>query len=146
MADPFRTDAVNRASTLSYGEATGITQTVRNYAASMGLAILGTILVTVMRNRVTASLISLGVPSGRASAEASGLSQSRGGSGECQLDSALRPARLRLRHPDRALRHGGGYGRGGDRGTVRPASRGAAGRRRSRDGPRRRALARCCER
>ncbi len=81
MLGQASTDAVNRASTLSYGEATGITQTVRNYAASMGLAILGTILVTVMRNRVTASLISLGVPSGRASAEASGLSQSRGGSG-----------------------------------------------------------------
>ena len=81
MLGPASTDAVNRASTLSYGEATGITQTVRTYAASMGLAILGTILVTVMRNRVTASLISLGVPSGRASAEASSLSQSRGGSG-----------------------------------------------------------------
>src|SRR4029077_14073580 len=39
------TEAVNRASRLSYGEATGITQTVRNYAASLGLAILGTLLV-----------------------------------------------------------------------------------------------------
>ena len=39
---PASTDAVNRASRLSYGEATGITQTVRNYAASLGLAILGT--------------------------------------------------------------------------------------------------------
>ena len=46
MLGPASTDAVNRASRLSYGEATGITQTVRNYAASLGLAILGTILVT----------------------------------------------------------------------------------------------------
>ena len=45
MLGPASTDAVNRASRLSYGEATGITQTVRNYAASLGLAILGTILV-----------------------------------------------------------------------------------------------------
>ena len=46
MLTPASTDAVNRALGLSYGEATGITQTVRNYAASLGLAILGTILVT----------------------------------------------------------------------------------------------------
>jgi phage tail protein X len=45
MLGPASTDAINRASKLSYGEATGITQTVRNYAASLGLAILGTILV-----------------------------------------------------------------------------------------------------
>jgi EmrB/QacA subfamily drug resistance transporter len=80
MLGQSSTDAVNRASRLSYGEATGITQTVRNYAASMGLAILGTILVTEMRNRLTTSLISLGLPSGRAAAEAATLSQSHGGS------------------------------------------------------------------
>jgi EmrB/QacA subfamily drug resistance transporter len=78
MLGPASTDAVNRASRLSYGEATGITQTVRNYAASLGLAILGTILVTEMRNRLTTSLISLGLSSGRASAEAATISQSRG--------------------------------------------------------------------
>jgi len=44
------TDAINRAPAASYGEATGITQTVRNYGASLGLAILGTILIT--QNRV----------------------------------------------------------------------------------------------
>jgi hypothetical protein len=81
MLGPSSTDAVNRASRLSYGEATGITQTVRNYAASMGLAILGTILVTQTRSRLTTSLISQGVPSGRASMEAASLSQSRSGSG-----------------------------------------------------------------
>jgi EmrB/QacA subfamily drug resistance transporter len=81
MLGPASTDAVNRASRLTYGEATGITQTVRNYAASLGLAILGTILVTEMRDRLTTSLISMGLPSGRAHAEASSLSQSRGGSG-----------------------------------------------------------------
>ena len=51
MLGPANTDAVNRASRLSYGEATGITQTVRNYAASLGLAILGTLLVTRARTR-----------------------------------------------------------------------------------------------
>ena len=62
MLTPANTDAVNRASRLSYGEATGITQTVRNYAASLGFAILGTILVTELRSRVTSSLIAQGVP------------------------------------------------------------------------------------
>src|SRR6185437_94999 len=60
MLSPASTDAVNRASRLSYGEATGITQTVRNYAASLGLAILGTILVNRMRSEVTKSLLAQG--------------------------------------------------------------------------------------
>jgi EmrB/QacA subfamily drug resistance transporter len=78
MLGPASTDAVNRASRLSYGEATGITQTVRNYAASMGLAILGTILVTEMRSHLTTSLTALGLPPGRAAAEAATLAQSHG--------------------------------------------------------------------
>ena len=60
MLGPASTDAVNRASRFSYGEATGITQTVRNYAASLGLAILGTVLVTELRSRVTSSLVAQG--------------------------------------------------------------------------------------
>jgi EmrB/QacA subfamily drug resistance transporter len=83
MLGPSSTDAVNRASRLTYGEATGITQTVRNYAASMGLAILGTILVTEMRSHITNSLISLyHLPSSRAAAEAATLSQSHGSGSE----------------------------------------------------------------
>jgi hypothetical protein len=79
MLSPASTDAVNRASRLSYGEATGITQTVRNYAASLGLAILGTISVSELRSRVTASLIAQGVPGRQAAAEAASISQSQGG-------------------------------------------------------------------
>jgi EmrB/QacA subfamily drug resistance transporter len=41
MVTPASTDAVNRASKFAYGEATGITQTIRNYSASLGIAILG---------------------------------------------------------------------------------------------------------
>lgn len=81
MLSPASTDAVNRASRLSYGEATGITQTVRNYAASLGLAILGTVLVSQMRSRVTTSLTAQGVPRGRAASEASSISQFRSASG-----------------------------------------------------------------
>jgi EmrB/QacA subfamily drug resistance transporter len=81
MLGPANTDAVNRASRLSYGEAAGITQTVRNYAASLGLAILGTILISQLRTRITTSLIARGVPSGRAHSQASSIAQSRGGGG-----------------------------------------------------------------
>ncbi len=81
MLGPASTDAVNRASRLSYGEATGITQTVRNFAASLGLAVLGTILVSQLRSRVTTSLVSQGLPRGRASAVASAISQSQSAGG-----------------------------------------------------------------
>jgi EmrB/QacA subfamily drug resistance transporter len=81
MLGPASTDAVNRASRLSYGEATGITQTVRNYAASLGFAILGTILVSQLRSRVTTSLLARGESSARAHSQAATLAQSQGGSG-----------------------------------------------------------------
>jgi Major Facilitator Superfamily len=81
MLGPASTDAVNRASHLSYGEATGITQTVRNYAASLGLAILGTVLVSSLRSQVTTSLVKQGMPHGQAAAEASVIAQSSQGGG-----------------------------------------------------------------
>ena len=79
MLGPASTDAVNRASRLSYGEATGITQTVRNYAASLGLAILGSLLVSRLHSQVTTSLVGQGLPRPAASAEASQIAQSRSG-------------------------------------------------------------------
>ena len=77
MLGPASTDAVNRASRLSYGEATGITQTVRNYAAGLGLAILGTIEVSQFRSRLTNTLVARGLSRSRAAAEASSVSQSQ---------------------------------------------------------------------
>ena len=127
MLGPSSTDAVNRASRLSYGEATGITQTVRNYAASLGLAILGTIVVTDMRTRLTGSLEAQGLPKARAQTLAAQLSQSRSSSGSGSGvghvgDPALLPAGLRLRDPDRAVRDGRDHGRRGDRGHPRAAA------------------------
>src|SRR6201996_406806 len=76
MLGPSSTDAVNRASRLSYGEATGITQTVRNFAASLGLAVLGTILVTELRNKVTSTLVGKGLSHAKAAVVASQVTQS----------------------------------------------------------------------
>lgn len=80
MLGQANTDAVNRASRLSYGEATGITQTVRNYAASLGLAILGTLLVNQLHSHVASSLEAQGLSSAKANAQASSIAQSQGGS------------------------------------------------------------------
>ncbi|WP_051950956.1 MFS transporter [Actinacidiphila yeochonensis] len=81
MLTPASTDAVNRASRLSYGEATGITQTVRNYAASLGLAVLGTVSVARFQSRLADSLAARGVPRGQADAQARSLAQSHSTSG-----------------------------------------------------------------
>ena len=79
MLGPANTDAVNRAGNLSYGEATGITQTIRNFGASLGLAGLGTILLFSYRSHLTTSLKAMGDP--HAAAEASKITQSQQGSG-----------------------------------------------------------------
>jgi fucose permease len=66
MLTPASTDAVNRAPSASYSEVTGITQTARNFGASLGLAVLGTILINQNHKNVTNALTSKGVPSGAA--------------------------------------------------------------------------------
>jgi MFS family permease len=81
MLGQSNTDAINRASRYSYGEATGITQTVRNYGASLGFAILGTVLINRFRSEITSSLTSRGVPGPAAASEASKLAELQGGSG-----------------------------------------------------------------
>jgi EmrB/QacA subfamily drug resistance transporter len=80
MLGPANTDAMNRAARAAYGEVSGITQTVRNYGASIGLAVLGTLLVTQTRTHVESSLGRLGLPKANADAIAQSLSQSGGGS------------------------------------------------------------------
>jgi EmrB/QacA subfamily drug resistance transporter len=81
MLGQANTDAINRASRYSYGEATGITQTVRNYGASLGFAILGTILITRFRSAITASLTAKGLPGPAAAAQAAKIAQLQGGNG-----------------------------------------------------------------
>ena len=77
MLGQANTDAVNRASRYSYGEATGITQTVRNYGASLGC----TILISEFRSAITTSLTARGMPGPAAAAEAAKIAELQGGSG-----------------------------------------------------------------
>jgi EmrB/QacA subfamily drug resistance transporter len=62
MLGTSSTDALNRAPSGSYSEVTGITQTSRNFGASLGLAVLGTIFTSRNKTNVTAALTSHGVP------------------------------------------------------------------------------------
>src|SRR6516165_7727736 len=81
MLGQANTDAINRASRYSYGEATGITQTVRNYGASLGFAILGTVLITRFRAAIISTLTGQGLPHAAATAEAAKIAQFQGGHG-----------------------------------------------------------------
>jgi hypothetical protein len=82
MLGQSNTDAINRAARYAYGEAAGITQTVRNYGASLGFAILSTILLSQFRSAVTASLTSRGVPHPAAVSEAARIAQLQSGGGK----------------------------------------------------------------
>ena len=75
------TDAVNRAIGASYGEVTGITQTVRNYGSTFGVAVLGTILSSVLTDRLTTSFRHLGLPASVARKVAHGSSEGSGAAG-----------------------------------------------------------------
>jgi hypothetical protein len=66
MLTPASTDAVNRAARASYSEVTGITQTARNLGASLGLAVLGTILVSRNTTNIASALVKGGVPTATA--------------------------------------------------------------------------------
>ena len=89
MLGQANTDAINRASRYSYGEATGITQTVRNYGASLGFAILGTLLITRFQAAVTTSLTAKGLPHAAASAQAAKIAQLQGGNGNVAVIPAF---------------------------------------------------------
>jgi EmrB/QacA subfamily drug resistance transporter len=76
---PVSTDAINRAASTSYGAVTGVTQTVRNFAGSLGLAVLGSILITETVSRVKDTLGAKGVPAPVADRVAHAISGGTGG-------------------------------------------------------------------
>jgi EmrB/QacA subfamily drug resistance transporter len=79
---PVSTDALNRSGSAAYGAVTGVTQTVRNFGGSLGLAVLGSILVTLTSSKVERTLGRLGASKAvadRVAREVSGAST--GGSG-----------------------------------------------------------------
>ncbi|MFZ1994218.1 MAG: MFS transporter [Solirubrobacteraceae bacterium] len=81
MLGTASTDAVNRAPATSYSEVTGITQTARNFGATLGLAIMGAVLISRNDINVTGALTKAGVPRGVAHRVASSFGTSPSGSG-----------------------------------------------------------------
>jgi EmrB/QacA subfamily drug resistance transporter len=82
VLSPANTDALNRVPRSRYGEATGITQTVRNFGSSLGLAVLGSILILENKSNLESSLGAKGVPSSQADAVAGCVSS--GGESACK--------------------------------------------------------------
>ncbi len=100
---PASTDAVNRAIDASYGEVTGITQTVRNFAASIGLAVYGTLLTHTTVTKVEETLRDKGVPSGESHGIAESIAQSVTGQGD-SLPSGSGPVAEAVRDSMSAIR------------------------------------------
>jgi hypothetical protein len=89
VLSPVSTDALNRAPAGSYGEVTGITQTVRNFGASLGLAVLGTIMISSNRTNLESTLGAVGVPRQASDRIADQLSSGAGG-GSAPTDAGER--------------------------------------------------------
>lgn len=79
LLGPASTDALNRAIGASYGEVTGITQTLRNYGSALGMAILGTIMLTQSQNRFVSTLTGFGLSNEQADTVAKGFSHASSG-------------------------------------------------------------------
>jgi EmrB/QacA subfamily drug resistance transporter len=78
VLSPANTDALNRVSRDRYGEATGITQTVRNFGSSLGLAVLGSILILENRSNLEATADKNGISKQVGSELADTISQGTG--------------------------------------------------------------------
>jgi EmrB/QacA subfamily drug resistance transporter len=90
MVGPANTDAINQVGRLSYGEATGVTQTTRNFGASVGLAVLGTLMATRIKDSVATSLEHQGLSPARANEVAARTTQSHlGGASTLHGSSAV---------------------------------------------------------
>jgi len=90
VLSPANTDALNRVPASRYGEATGITQTVRNFGSSLGMAVLGTILILQNRSNLESTATAHGVPKAAADEIADAISQGSGaGEAPAHVSGAL---------------------------------------------------------
>ncbi|MEV8086487.1 MFS transporter [Streptomyces nigra] len=101
---PASTDAVNRAIGPSYGEVTGITQTIRNFAASVGLAVFGTILTHVTNTNVRNTLEGRGLPESVSDDVAHGVTESITGNGDDAEPTGTGPVADAIRDAAGAIR------------------------------------------
>lgn len=81
VLSPANTDALNRVPKERYGEATGITQTVRNFGSSLGLAVLGSVLIVQNRSHLESTAAEHGIPKAVADEVADAISSGGAGAG-----------------------------------------------------------------
>lgn len=101
---PASTDAVNRSIDATYGEVTGITQTVRNYAASIGLAVFGTLLNHAVTDNVVNSLTARGLSSTAAHSVAQDAAEAIAGNADARQPAGDGPAATTMRDAMSAIR------------------------------------------
>ncbi|MCT4357831.1 MFS transporter [Streptomyces sp. Je 1-79] len=101
---PASTDAVNRSIDASYGEVTGITQTIRNYAAAIGMAVFGTVLTHVTTDRITTTLQDRGLPTAEAEQTARQVAEAVTGHPDGQGPTGDGPVARALRGAGDAIR------------------------------------------
>ena len=105
MLGTASTDAVNRAPSTSYSEVTGITQTARNFGASLGLAVLGAVLISLNHTNVTNALTKAGVPASVAHRVSGSLSSSTptGSSSAGQPHALVHDVQLAFAHSTQTI-------------------------------------------
>jgi hypothetical protein len=97
------TDAVNRAPRTSYSEVTGITQTARNFGASLGLAVLGAILVSQDQTNVAGALTKSGVPKSVAHKIAASFGSGAASSGSGHSHALVHSVQLAYAHSTQTI-------------------------------------------
>jgi hypothetical protein len=105
MLGTASTDAVNRAPSGNYSEVTGITQTSRNFGGSLGLAVLGAILISRNETNIARALIGHGVPSSVAHRVAAsiGFSPASSGSAHGQPHAIVHAVQIAFAHSTQTI-------------------------------------------
>ncbi|HEY8584753.1 MAG TPA: MFS transporter [Capillimicrobium sp.] len=69
----INTDALNRVPAAARGQASGVLQTTRNFGSAIGVALLGTIILSIQQSKTEDRLTDAGVPAGEASSIADSI-------------------------------------------------------------------------
>jgi hypothetical protein len=76
VMSPVNTDALNRVGLRQRGEASGIVQTARNFGSALGVAVIGTVVLTVQQDKIEDLLRKFGLATSRADDIAAKILQS----------------------------------------------------------------------